>query len=317
MAKLNDKMKQTFNLVANEGLRPQPDAPVARTAPALQHHEEKARFAAEHALEAANQELEQLKRGLVKISDLHEVSGRKRTLTDEDFAQLKANLRLNPLVSPIVVRPRAEGGFELVSGHNRVQAYRELGRTEIEAQIREFKDDDIFEASFYSNLISSPLSDFEKFLGFKKIQELTGKTQKELAVRAGVSETQISFIFSFSQLPKNALDLLAKKPNSLGASSAQKIKELLSKADGPSNDEVIHAIELLVNGTISTEKEAIGSLIKKAPKAETTVVDVRVGKKTFARISHRNNIVAIDFKGKCMVEEFKDELEMLVKKYAI
>ena len=314
MSKLSEKMMQARNLQPEKIIKP--EGPVIRSAPAFQHHEEKARFAAEFALEAATQELDDLKRGLLPISELHEVEGRKRKLSDEDFAQLKANLRSNPLVNPVVVRPREEGGYEIISGHNRVQAYRELGRSEIEAQIREFKNEQVLEASFYSNLIASPLTDFEKFIGFRDIQKITGETQKELAVRAGVSETQMSFIFSFGQLPESALELLAKKPGSLGYKSAQKIKDLLSNKGGPSDDEVTHAIELLVNGTISTEKEAIDSLIKKAPKAETTVVDVRVGKKIFARISHRANIVAVDFKGTCLVNEFKVELEDLIKKYA-
>ena len=307
MSKLSEKMMQARNLQPEKIIKP--EGPVIRSAPAFQHHEEKARFAAEFALEAATQELDDLKRGLLPISELHEVEGRKRKLSDEDFAQLKANLRFNPLINPVVVRPREEGGYEIISGHNRVQAYRELGRSEIEAQIREFKNEQVLEASFYSNLIASPLTDFEKFIGFRDIQKMTGETQKELAVRAGVSEPQITRIFSFAHLPTEAQQLLDKTPSVIGANTAIKMKDIAA-------DKVIEIVKKLITKEFATEKEAIDSLKVRPVKAEAQVVEIRIGKKIFAKVSHRANTVAIDFRDNEITQEFKSELADLVKKYA-
>jgi len=281
-----------------------------RTAPGIMHHDHQRLQVAEKELISLHNKLADVQRGLVQISDLHEVQGRKRRLASEDFDQLKANLTLNPLVNPIVVRARKEGGYEIVSGHNRVQVYRELGRTEIEAQIRTFKEEEIFEASFYSNLISSPLTDFEKYLGFQKIQEATGETQLELANRAGVSEVQIFRIFSFAQLPADAQKILEKKPSVLGANSALKMKSF-------EGDKVTDAIRKLVNKEFATEKDALASLNSKPQKLETEVVEIRAGKRVFAKVSHRASIVAIDFKGKDVNANFKAELNELIKKYSM
>ena len=45
---------------------------------------------------------------------LDQVSGRKRKLTPEEYAELKENLRLNPLMHPVTVRARANGRYEII-----------------------------------------------------------------------------------------------------------------------------------------------------------------------------------------------------------
>ena len=67
----------------------------------------------------------------VALDQLVEVGSRKRRLTDEQFEELKANLAINSLVHPIAVRRREDGRLEVVSGHNRIAAYRALGRSTI------------------------------------------------------------------------------------------------------------------------------------------------------------------------------------------
>ena len=134
MAKASPKMKSTMGLTP---VRKEInlDNIVPKTGPGIVVWDHQRANAAEAKLAA-------IETGKVKISDLYEVEGRKRSLTPEDFEQLKNNLTSNPLVNAIVVRARKQGGYEIISGHNRVQAYKELGRLEIEADIREFEDFD-------------------------------------------------------------------------------------------------------------------------------------------------------------------------------
>ena len=64
----------------------------------------------------------------VSLDSLIEVSGRRRKLTPEQFQELKNNLAQHALATPILVRTLPGDRFEIVAGHNRVAAYRELGR---------------------------------------------------------------------------------------------------------------------------------------------------------------------------------------------
>ena len=262
------------------------------------------------ALKLAHQEADALKNKKVKIADLHEVAGRKRTLKPEDFEQLKTNLLNNPLVNPIVVRPRAEGGFEIISGHNRVQAYRELGRQEIEADIREFEEDKVFEAAFYSNLINSELSDYEKYLGFKKIQLNTSETQKDIAKRAGVSQSLIAKIFAFDRFTETTKKILETHPHILGCAAAQRMANA-------NEQRVVPALKKLIAGEC-TESQAVSLALtgnnERPVKLEPILI--RSGKKTFAEIKVNKGLVAITLKDEERVAELLEQVQLWLQEAA-
>ena len=54
---------------------------------------------------------------------------------DEDMSVLNASIEETGLQNPILVRPRPEGGYEMLSGHRRMEAFRQLGLCEIPAII--------------------------------------------------------------------------------------------------------------------------------------------------------------------------------------
>lgn len=305
MAKISDRLratmtdlpqnKKTQENIANSLAKP-------RSAPgiALFEHQQ---------LAIANAKLAALSSRKVKLEDLYEVEGRKRTLTATAFAELLANLEKNPLLHAIVVKPRPQGGYEVIAGHNRIEAYRQLGREEIEADIREFSDNEAFEAAFYSNLFNSPLSDFEKFVGFKEIQSTTKESQKELANRAGVSEAQISRLFSFESLPVDAVALIKTNPNCIGCNSVFK----LNKADGT---RVVDAVEKLVKGEF-TESEAVAYAmnVQKAVVAPSTII--RRGKSKFAEIKSKGNMLVINFKDEATVGNLREKIEKLIEEASL
>ena len=60
---------------------------------------------------------------------------------DADMEALKESIRTSGLITPAVVRPLPEGGYEMVSGHRRMAACRALGLEKMPVIIREMDDD--------------------------------------------------------------------------------------------------------------------------------------------------------------------------------
>lgn len=60
---------------------------------------------------------------------------------DEKLAALAENIREDGLHQPIIVRPMADGFYEILAGHRRTKACRKIGRTKIEAIIVEVDDE--------------------------------------------------------------------------------------------------------------------------------------------------------------------------------
>lgn len=72
---------------------------------------------------------------------------------DEQMQEMVNSVQHNGVLTPIIVRPGAEDGqFEIISGHNRVEAARLAGLTEIPAIIREMDNETAIVAMVDSNL---------------------------------------------------------------------------------------------------------------------------------------------------------------------
>ena len=249
-------------------------------------------------------EIDALKNHKIKIADLHEIPGRKRNLSKEKFEELKANLAQNSLAHAIVVRARKEGGFEIVAGHNRVQAYIELGRDEIEADVRDFSDSEVDEAAFYSNLFNSALTDYEKYLGFKDIQSRTQEGQEALANRAGISVGQINNLLSFSKLPKSSLLKLEENPHLLSAELASKLKNF----DEQFINEAIDRIAVnpkLTHSQILSKPSSV-----RTPQPEAILI--KRGKKTFVKMETRANKLVLTFSGVAVDSEALEKITKLL-----
>jgi len=249
------------------------------------------------------------------LTDLHEVPGRKRHLTIEQLSELKANLANNPLTTPIAVRRRERGGYEIIAGHNRVNAYRELGRTKILSVVFEMTEDEAERSAFYSNLLSPSLPDFEKFMGLRARMEHGKLTQEQVAKEAGVTQQSVSLLLSFSGLPKDAIRILdgAADKGLLGASAAAKLALI---AKNGKQGRVVEAVQQLVDGKLS-QKAAVGyatSEEKAKPKATSPQI-IRSGKKSFCSIRRAEKDIRISF-NEPVNEALYSELQKVIEKHA-
>jgi len=251
------------------------------------------------------------------LDDIHEVAGRRRKLSEQQYAELKQNLRNNPLVTPVTVRPRQEGGFEIVSGSNRVAIFRELGRTHIPARLLESDDKQAEVNAFFANLLQADLPDFEKYLGFRKMMELHGEmTQIDLAERAGVSRSFVSQLMSFGDLPEPVLSLLVDAPMLLGANAAQDLAALVRKGRA---QQVIDAVAKLASGEIdqgrAVKLAAIDAQITvKREKAEP--IRIRIGKTTYCDIQRAEKVMRIQFQSAEEAAEVENAIREVLERRA-
>ena len=76
-----------------------------------------------------------------------------RQYTEEKMDEMVESVREHGVITPILVRPRKEGdGYEIISGHNRVEACRRADIETIPATIRDLDDDTAIILMVDSNL---------------------------------------------------------------------------------------------------------------------------------------------------------------------
>ncbi len=208
----------------------------------------------------------------VAVELLDRVEARRRRLTAAQFDELKENLRGNPLVHPVAVKALADGRYEIVSGHHRVEAFRALGRDSVPVVVVDIDDAVVDRAAFYANLLQPSLPDFEKYLGFRRERERTGATQKELARAAGVPESTLSTLFAFDQLPARARELIEDRPEGIGMNCAFELARLTRSG---AEAQVVEAVELLLSGRL-TQKEAVRHAARGSRRMAGTVFPPRL-----------------------------------------
>ncbi|KAI5912020.1 ParB/RepB/Spo0J family partition protein [Azoarcus sp. PA01] len=246
---------------------------------------------AEAALATA---LESQPRQKAKLDELHEIPGRRRKLTAEQYAELRENLRHNPLANPVTVRLRPEGGYEIIAGNNRVSLFRELGRDEIDINILDLDDDETDRTAFYSNLLAPSLTDYEKYLGFKGRMEKKKLRQAQVAAEAGVSQPYISSLMAFDELPEEALACIADAPALFGAKAVQQLAQLTKQGKAA---KVIEAVQKIVTSELSqvaAVQQAKASDTLKRP-ARPEPITFRQGKTKYCEALRSDKTVRLSF----------------------
>ena len=86
---------------------------------------------------------------------------------DEDMDQLVESIKERGLITPITLRPKEDGRYEIVSGHRRKKACEIAGLSVVKADIREMSRDEAIILMVESNLQRSKILPSEKAFSYK------------------------------------------------------------------------------------------------------------------------------------------------------
>lgn len=99
----------------------------------------------------------------VPLSELHPfVNHPFEVRDDEDMQKLVDSIKENGVLTNLTVRPRAEGGYEIISGHRRFHAAQLAGLDKIKVQVRDVDDDQAIIDMVDANTQREHISPMEK-----------------------------------------------------------------------------------------------------------------------------------------------------------
>lgn len=114
-----------------------------------------------------------------------------KPIAGEIWEEFKKSIGENGILNPIIVRVDGKGGFEVLAGHNRVRAAKEVGLTKVPAII---KDVDDLGAAFIvadTNLQREKVSDLEKGWAYRHIYEAIARQGKRNDLTYGLSDHKL------------------------------------------------------------------------------------------------------------------------------
>ena len=118
------------------------------------------------------------------LSDLHPFEGHPfKVLDDELMGQTVESIKQIGVVSPLIVRPDPEGGFEILSGHRRLHAAQLAGLETVPVIVKEMDDDAAIIFMVDSNLQRENILPSERAFSYKmKLEAMkhqAGRPSKE------------------------------------------------------------------------------------------------------------------------------------------
>jgi ParB family transcriptional regulator, chromosome partitioning protein len=118
-----------------------------------------------------------------------------------DLSELTKSIVDKGVLEPILVRPRGDGRFTIISGERRFRASLDAGLAEIPCIEMDVPDNELLEITLIENLQRKDLSPFEEAEGYKALQERHGYTHEQIADAVGKSRVTITEALSISRLP--------------------------------------------------------------------------------------------------------------------
>ena len=148
---------------------------------------------------------------------------------DEDMDQLVQSIKERGIITPVTLRPKEDGRYEIVSGHRRKKACELAGFDTVKAEVREMTRDEAIILMVESNLQRSVILPSEKAFSYKMRLEamkrqagrpskenaspvatnfLQGRSDVELGEQVGESKDQVRRYIRLTELIPELLDLV-------------------------------------------------------------------------------------------------------------
>ena len=103
--------------------------------------------------------------------EIYKISGFKghpfKVIDDEKMQELVESIKVNGVLSPVLIRPTGMDTYEMISGHRRLHAAQLAGLTAIPSIIREMTDDEAVIAMVDANIQREELLPSEKAFAYK------------------------------------------------------------------------------------------------------------------------------------------------------
>jgi ParB family chromosome partitioning protein len=192
-------------------------------------------------------------------------------VNEDQLAELAASITANGVVQPVLVRPLADGRFQLIAGERRWRASQLAGKATIPAILRQVSDEQAMEITIVENLQRADLNPMEQARAFERLSREFHMTQEQMATRTGKDRATVSNFLRLLRLPSTVQGKVESGDLSFGHARtllafehAEEMEKAAQRIIGLSLS--VRQTETYVQGLIHPEKAG-----KKDPKPEPPV----------------------------------------------
>ncbi len=132
--------------------------------------------------------------------EIYKISGFKghpfKVVDDEKMQELVESIKINGVLSPVLIRPTGMDTYEMISGHRRLHAAQLAGLTAIPSIIREMTDDEAVIAMVDANIQREELLPSEKAFAYKMKMDAMNHQGERQDLTCGQNDHKLSGVKS-------------------------------------------------------------------------------------------------------------------------
>jgi ParB family chromosome partitioning protein len=227
----------------------------------------------------------------------------RRRFEPQAGAGLADSVKSQGLLQPVVLRPRPEGGWELIAGERRWRAAKDAGLATVPALIREADDRDTLLLSLVENVAREQLSPVEEARAYALLIDEFGLTLAQIGERVGKAKPTISNQIRLLDLPEDVLWMLAR-----GELTERHARAVLAVPDHESRRKLAKRIVEQGLTARAAERAAQDAGAKRKPRTKTAV-DPQLAARAKAAFHRATGFEARIARDRLEVE-FRDEHEL-------
>jgi len=144
----------------------------------------------------------------------------RREFDQTSLEELAASIRAQGVMQPVVVRPRPQGGYELVAGERRWRAAQLAGLTKIPAVVRDVSDEQASAMALIENIQREDLNPLEEAQALDRLRSEFSLTQQQVADAVGKSRVAVTNLLRLLNLAPAVRELLGSGAIEMGHARA-------------------------------------------------------------------------------------------------
>jgi ParB family chromosome partitioning protein len=153
-----------------------------------------------------------------------------RTEFDKEALQeLADSIKENGVIQPVLVEKADGDNYYIIAGERRTRAAKLAGLKKIPVRVQSFSEEKKLEIALIENIQREDLNALEEALAYRKLMDMCGITQDEVARRVGKNRTTVTNALRLLKLPENMQTSLAN--DEITAGHARALLSVTNPAD--------------------------------------------------------------------------------------
>lgn len=207
---------------------------------------------ADNSVEEINPSVNKLR--IMEIEPNHDQP--RKDFDEKSLSELAESIEQHGVLQPLVVRPLANGSYQLVAGERRWRAARIAGLTEVPVVIKALTDEEVIEIAMIENLQREDLNPLEEALGYRYMMDELNITQEQAAEKVGKSRPAVANALRLLKLPNEIQDMV--KNNLISPGHARALLGF------DSEDMIVQTAKMIIKEDLSVRE--VENLVKKSKK---------------------------------------------------